>query len=148
MNLDVPEICRLTGMNEFYLMQQMMRGSAGSPYQWISVALLLVLALVCLFKTDRVRSPRFFRCSCFLFAFSIIVPALVPLLLQLLELPMTPTRRGLPSSPELGLALSLIGIAQPVFLAASVFCLFTAVAPQSTAGTRTEPSTPKPHPLD
>ena len=137
-------------MSEFYYLQQMMKGmSATMQYPWISIALFLVLAGFCLLRPDRVRLPGLFRWSSSLFAISIIVSALEPSLLQYLEIPFSPARRGsMQVSPDIRLVVTAVGMIQPLLLASSIYCLFASVAPPKVVASQPGPVESKPHPLD
>lgn len=66
-----------SNLEEMYLLQLLSGGQFGGSSGWLSVAYLVCLFAVILFKPERVRNLSLFRRACTLFAISLIAPSLI-----------------------------------------------------------------------
>jgi hypothetical protein len=133
-------------MSELMLLRQMAGGDV-----WLSVACLLGLFGVVIFRRESIVNWRLFRLSYILLAASIAVPALLLPALNMGFGGGNITRNlgvsGMGPDKSLGLLLLLNGTG-PTLLAFCILCAFGSLLPRNIYDLNRPPAAPMKHPLD
>ena len=137
-------------MNQYTYLQQLLSGSGGEPSGssgLLSVALLIVLSLVCIYKPERVHSKGVFRWAILCFFLSIVAPVIAQVILQWMEVPPS-GYNSRTNIPELGLAYAMRSALRPCFLGLSILLTIVSIAPRKEFVPIAQRTPEKKHPLD
>jgi len=135
-------------MNEYFYLQQLLGGGLSGNTGLLSVALLIVLAVVCIYKPECVHSKGLFRLAIFCFFLSTIAPAIAQVILQLMEVPSSGYNGRNNGPPELRMTYVVQSALRPCFLGLSILFTIVSIAPRKDFVPIAERTPEKKHPLD
>ena len=133
-------------MNEFLFFRELFGGGLSGNTGLLSVALLIVLSTVCVYKPERVHSQFLFRLGILSFFLSIITPPIFQIGLQLMEVPPVYNRRM--NIAELGMTYAVQSALRPCFLGLSILFTIVSITPRKEIVPIPQPNFKKKHPLD